>query len=63
MKTKKKPYGNKVTESYNKEIPKVNSNHAYLAVISLDSALKKEKNYHPQVFLKDINILKKKKCY
>ena len=39
---------------YNKEIPKVKSNHACLAVIGLDSALKKDENYYPLVFLKEI---------
>ena len=42
LKTKRKPCGDKVTGFYDKEIPKVDSNHACLAVISLDSALKKD---------------------
>ena len=42
LKTKRKPCGDKVTGLYDKEIPKVDSNHACLAVISLDSALKKD---------------------
>ena len=45
-----------------KEIPKVGSNHTCLAVITLDSALKKEKistSYYPQVFL-SLNTLRKK---
>ena len=32
--------------------PKVDSNHTYLAIISLDSALKNNEKYYPQVFLK-----------
>ena len=36
------------------------SNHACLAVISLDSALIKDENYYPQVFLKDCKYIKKK---
>ena len=43
LKTKIKSYGDDVTNFYDKEIPKVNSNHTCLAVISLDSALKKMK--------------------
>ena len=35
---------------YNKEIPKVDSNHTCSALVSLDSALKNDKDYHPQVF-------------
>ena len=31
----------------------MHSNHTCLAVISLDSALKKDANYYPQVFLKE----------
>ena len=38
---------------YNKKIPKVDSNHTCLTVISLDSALKKDENYYPQLLLKD----------
>ena len=43
LKTKIKSYGDDVTDFYDKEIPKVNSNHTCLAVIRLDSALKKMK--------------------
>ena len=35
-------------------------NHSCLAIISLDSALKEDKNYHPQVFLKECKYIKKK---
>ena len=34
LKTKIKSYGDEVTDFYDKEIPKVNSNHSCLAVIS-----------------------------
>ena len=40
VKTKIKSHGDEVTDFYDKEIPKVDSNHTCLAVISLDSALK-----------------------
>ena len=41
--------------------PKLDSNHTFLAVISLDSVLKKDDNYYPQDFLKkSANILRKK---
>ena len=52
MKTKIKSYGDEVTDFYNKEILKVNSNHSCLAVISLDSAIKEDENYYLQVFFK-----------
>ena len=35
---------------FHKEIPKVDSNHSCLAVISLDSTLNKDGNHYPQVF-------------
>ena len=36
------------------------SNHTCLAVTSLDSALKKDGNYFPQVFLKECKQIQKK---
>ena len=41
-------------------IPKVDSSHTCLAVISLDSALKKDENYYLQVFLKEYKYIEKK---
>ena len=38
----------------------MDSNHTCLAVISLDSALKRDENYHPQVFLKECKYIEKK---
>ena len=46
-KTKIKSHVDKVTDFCNKIIPKVDSNHACLAVISVDSALRKDENYYP----------------
>ena len=46
LKSKIKSYGDEVTDFYDKEIPKMNSNYTCLAVISLDSALKKDENYY-----------------
>ena len=59
-KTRIKSHGDKVTDFYDKEYPTVDSNHTCLAVISLDSALKKYENYYPQVFLKECKYIKKK---
>ena len=36
------------------------SNHTCLAVISLDSARKKDENHYPQVFLKECKYIEKK---
>ena len=60
LKTKIIYHGDEVAEFYNKEIPKVGYNHTSLAVISLDSALKKDENYYSQVFLKECKYIKKK---
>ena len=60
MKTKIKFHGDEVTDVYDKKVPKVDSNHTCLAVISLDSALKKDDNYYPQVLLKECKYIDKK---
>ena len=49
LKTKIKSHGDKATDFYDKEISKVDSNHNCLAVISPDSALKKDENYYPKM--------------
>ena len=41
------------------KIPKVDPNRTYLAVITLDSAVKKNDKYYPQVFLKDCKYIEK----
>ena len=43
-----------------KIMPKVDSNHTCLAVISLDSALKKDDSYYLRVFLKECKYIEKK---
>ena len=50
----------KLQTFYDKKFPKVNSNHSCLAVINLDSALKKDENYYLQVFLKEYQYIEKK---
>ena len=57
LKTKKKSYGDEATTDFhNNETPKVDSNHNYLALISLDSALEKDENYYPEDFFKRMKI-------
>ena len=58
MENKIKSHGDEVTDFCNKEIPKVDFNHTCFTVISLNSALKKDGNYYPQVFLKSVNTLR-----
>ena len=60
MKTKIKCYGDEATDFQDKEIPKVDSNHTFLALSSLNSALNKDRNFYPQVFLKECKCIKKK---
>ena len=59
MKTKIKSRGDEVTDFNNKEIPKADSNHTCLAVISLDSAANKGGNYYPQALLKQSKYIDK----
>ena len=55
-----KSHGNEVSDFYDQEIPKVDSNHTCLSVISLGSALKKDENYYPQVSIIECKYIKKK---
>ena len=53
LKTKIRSRGDKIhRDFYDKKIPKVESTNTCLAVINLDSTLKKDDNYYPKVFLK-----------
>ena len=60
MKTSIKSHGNKSADFYDKKIPKFDSNYTCSAVITLDSALKKNDNYYLQVFLKECKYIEKK---
>ena len=60
LKTKIKSHGDEATDFYEKKITKLNSNHTSLAVISLDSAPKKDDSYYLQVFLKECKYIEKK---
>ena len=60
LKTKVKSHDDKVTDFCDKETLKLGSNHTCVAVISLDSALKKVENCCPQVFLKEYKYIEKK---
>ena len=55
-----KSHDDEVTDFYDKEIPQVYSNNACLAVIYLDSALKKDDNYYTQVISKECGYIEKK---
>ena len=60
LKSKVKCFGDKVTDFYAKKNHQVNSNYTCLAIISLDSALKKDETYCPQVFLKACKYIEKR---
>ena len=61
LKVKIKSHGYEVTNFYKKEIPKVDPFcGTSLAVISLESVLKKDENCYPQVFLKECKYINKK---
>ena len=50
METKRKSHGDEVTDFSGKKIPKMDSNHTCLALITLDSALKKWQLLSASVF-------------
>ena len=60
LKTKIKSHDHEVIDFYYKKVPKVDSNDTSLAIITLDSALKKDENYYPQVFLRECKYIEKK---
>ena len=60
LKTKIQSHGDEVTDFYDKKIPKLDFNNICLAVITLDSALKKDDNYYPEVFIKECKYIEKK---
>ena len=59
MKTKAQSHGDEFTDLYDKEICKLVPNHNFLAVINLDSAVKKDENYYLQMFLKEFKYIEK----
>ena len=60
LKTKIKAHAAEVIDFYDKTFPKVDYNDTCLAVINLDSALKKVKTIIQKLFLKCVNMLRKK---
>ena len=47
------------TDFQDKEMLKAGSNNTCLAVITIDSTLKKDENYYPQVHLKECKYIEK----
>ena len=50
----------KLLNFYDNKIPKVDSNHTCLAVITLDCTPKKDGSYYPQLFLRKSKYVEKK---
>ena len=59
LKTKIKSYSDEAADFHNKEIPKAGSDCTCLAVITIDSVLKKDENHYVQVFLKEFKYIEK----
>ena len=59
MRTKIKSYGDEPKDFNDKEISKADSNCICLAVITIDSAFKKDENYYPHTFLKQCKYIEK----
>ena len=60
LKTKIKFFDAETTDFYDKEIPKADSNHTCLAVISLYSGLNKDGKYYPQVISRECKYIEKR---
>ena len=50
LKTKIKSHSDEVADFYDKKFPKVDSIQTFLAVISMDSTLKKDEKYYLKCF-------------
>ena len=59
MKIKIKSYSDVATDFRAKEIPKAGSDHTCLAVITIDFVFEENKNYYPQVLLKECKYIEK----
>ena len=53
LKTKIKSHSDEATNFHTRQLLEADPNYIYWLVISIDSVLKKDENYYPQVFLKD----------
>ena len=61
-KLKKKPYEGKIKFHFHGDrIPKEGSHHICLSIILIDSVFKMNKNYYPQMFLKECKYIVKEK--
>ena len=63
LKIKIRSCGDKPADIHDKKVPKVGSNYTFLTVLLLDSVLKKDKNYYPQVLREWKYTEKEKKLF
>ena len=61
MKPRIKSYGDEATHFHDEVMLKLSSDYTCLAVILIDSVLKKDESYYPQVFLQEFKHIKKEK--
>ena len=61
FRSKIKSHADEATNFLDKEVPEVGSDYNCLTVMNLDSALKKDENCYPQVFLKERKYIEKEK--
>ena len=59
LKTKIKSQGDEATDVHDEEIPKAGSDCICAAVITIDSALKRDENHYLYVFLNECKYIKK----
>ena len=63
LKSKIKSYDDEAADFHDEEIPKVGSGYTCLAVITIDSALRKDENYYPQLILKECKYFEKEEIW
>ena len=61
LKTKIISYSDETTDFHSREIPKTGSDFICWLVVLIDSVLKRDENYYPQVFLKESKHIQKEK--
>ena len=54
-----KSYCHGATDFHVKEMPKAGSDYTCLAIINVDSVLKKDESYYPQVFWKEYKYIER----
>ena len=61
MKAKISSYSDEATDLHSRKLPEEGSNYIFWLIILIGSALKKDENYYPQVFLKESKYIVKEK--